>query len=180
MSNQTLMCPQNRAPKNKVQLEQTALLLAEVDKEAVVPGVLPAEGLALPRAAPDGLAGQAAAIEPARDPLVPAHGDAAPQRGLLPRRAAPGAAHAVGGRQDVDVVQPLEDHQEHVRRQGPSAQSLAAALRWRRARRRCLRPPLTRCEGMPGVGAPERKGVVTSCMRRVRIFKDWIDLFLIV
>ena len=35
------------------------LLLAEVDEEAVVAGVLPAEGLAPPRAAPDGLAGQA-------------------------------------------------------------------------------------------------------------------------
>ena len=69
------------------------------------------------RAAPDGLAGHAAAVEPARDPLVPAHGDAAPQRGLLPRGAAPGAAHLVRGDQDVDVVEAVEDRQERVRSQ---------------------------------------------------------------
>ena len=42
--------------------------LAEVDEEAVIGGVLHAEGLAPPRAAPHGLAGGAAAVEPARDP----------------------------------------------------------------------------------------------------------------
>lgn len=118
------------------------LLLGEIDEEAVVPGVLPAEGLALARAAPHGLACHAAPVDQASDPLVAEHGDPAPQRGLVPCGGAPGAAHAVGGHQDVDVVQPMEDRQEHVRRQAVGPVPRLLARRFAPAARAAAAPEL--------------------------------------
>jgi hypothetical protein len=61
---------------------------------------------------------------------VAAHVDAAPQRGVLPRGAAPGAAHLAGAHEDLDVVELAEDIRERVPRQRrpvPRLLPLAAA-----------------------------------------------------
>lgn len=48
---------------------------------------------------------------------VAAHVDAAPQARIVAGRAAPGAAHLAGAREDVDVVEPPEDGRDRGRRQ---------------------------------------------------------------
>ena len=110
-------------------------LLAEVQEESVVAGVLAAERLALPRAALDGGAGHPLAVELEGEVGVAAHDDAAPQLGLVPRGAAPGAAYLVGAHEDVDVVQLVEDGQDRVQRH---LRPVPPPLLLRGSRRRCF------------------------------------------
>ena len=62
---------------------------------------------------------------------VAAHVDAAPQRGVVARGAAPGAARLAGAHEDLDVVEPAEDGGDRVQRQRrpvPRLLRLAAAV----------------------------------------------------
>ena len=63
---------------------------------------------------------------------VAAHVDAAPERGVVARGAAPGAAHPRGPHEDLDVVEPAEDDRERVRRQRRPA---PCSIGWARVRR---------------------------------------------
>jgi len=82
----------------------------EVD-EVVEAVALSRERLALPLATPYGLHRHLVEVDqvPVRERLVPSHVNAAPELGLVPCRAAPGAAHLVGPQHDLDVVEPVED-----------------------------------------------------------------------
>ena len=58
-----------------------------------------------------------------------AHVDAVPERGVVARGAAPGAAHLRVPYEDLDVVEPGEDGRERVQRPRRPVPSLLVALR---------------------------------------------------
>lgn len=89
----------------------------KVENEAVVAGVLAPERLAQPRAAPDGGPRQRVQVVLEGELGVEQHVDAAPQLGLVPRGAAPRAAHPAGAPEDLDVVELPEDGRQRARRQ---------------------------------------------------------------
>jgi hypothetical protein len=98
---------------------------------------------------------------------VAAHVDAAPQRGVLPRGAAPGAAHLGGTHEDLDVVELAEDIRERVPRQRRPvprllplvAATVAARRGGGRRRRRGTRLEL----GRAWVWGDPRVGRVRAC-----------------
>ena len=77
---------------------------AALDLECIAPSL----------GAADGGLRHPAEVNPAVEVGVAAHVDAAPERGVVARGAAPGAAHLHVPREDLDVVELAEDGRERV------------------------------------------------------------------
>jgi hypothetical protein len=97
--------------------EECCSRVRQEEEEVVVHEDLSPEGLAPARAAPHGSPRRRLEVDVVGQIGAAAHVDAAPQLGLLPRRAAPRPAHVAGPREDVDEVQPAEHGQQRVHRQ---------------------------------------------------------------